>query len=209
MSSAIVRCTSYAAPFKGLINDIKADHLIDSSTTPEEFNKKRMPLSRLYQFDLFTGGGLGKHPLAQAACEGNLEMIQSLFVEGGPALLNLGDKFGRIPLFLATSNRKYGAIEKLLNLGSPINMSPTFPWQHQETTALSVAIKLNDVAIAKLLIKYGGVCRKNMNQVGIAFHNQMLQEIQKEKADLASAIDNATGNKTFPLELLLLIADYV
>ncbi len=106
---------------------------------------------------------------------------QFLFDEGGPALLKLGDSSGRIPLFLATTSRQFAAIEKLLNLGSPINVTHTSLFLQRGATALSLAITLKDEDIAKLLIKYGALSRKDMDDTDKAFHTNLVKQIKRKK----------------------------
>ncbi len=161
MSSAIVSCSSFATPYQGQHMDW-IDYLIDSQTTVEEFNYRRIQWFDNYQFS--NGDLLGLHPLAQAATKGNLILIQAIFDEGGSTLLTLSDKFGSIPLHSAVQHFQTKSVELLLILGSPINVPVTESFYvagfeylvHAGATPLDTAVKTHSVAIIKILLKYEG-----------------------------------------------------
>jgi ankyrin repeat protein len=213
MGSAIVSCTTFATPYKGPHMGW-IDILIDSQTTVDEFNYRRKQWFDNLQ--LSNGDLLGLHPLAQAATKGNLIMIQSIFDEGGSTLLTLGDKFGSIPLHSAVQHFQTKSVELLLSLGSPINVRLTESFYvsgfeylaHAGATPLDTAVKTQSFAIIKILLKYEGVLNLPVTEEQNRILENVQKEIAKERASLVFAIDEATGNNTFPNSLRELIADY-
>lgn len=207
-------CTHHPVADYGL-DTLDVTAFIRSRTTPEELSEKlkEFPDYRFNKISIHEGR-LNWTALSCASKKGNALLAQYIIECGGPSLMTTGTLNELFPLHYAvtckSSKRGYKTVEKLIQLGNPVNLVGTSRKEiagivHYDNgpTALEVAIRLNRSKIASLLIRMGGiVTNKALMKTKTA--KKALKRIKNENEKLFLA--NLIGKKILPEEVIQIIS---
>lgn len=182
---------------------------IGKHTTPEVFEAIRV---KYPTYELTQGEPCNNATaLIQAASVGNVCLAEYLVRKEG-SLLELGDRYGRTPLFWAAYRGMRVTATKLLELGAYVNVSTlcencldeNLSGFMPKATPLSAAVqKTKNLVLIKTLLRNGAVTGPISGTQELL--EQAKKEIQEER-DLAVVV--ATVHR-FPSGVTQIIADYV
>jgi ankyrin repeat protein len=118
-----------------------------------------------------TANTFGRTPLAEAAIRNKIELVRTILDDGGKNSLNMGNKAGETPLFLAVTAGHCKVAAELLLYGADPNIGTSEPcfghgkqmvWKMSTPiwAAAHISPRKKKVKLIKLLQKYGATMQE-------------------------------------------------